>query len=360
MNHGLLSLLVWPFAACVSMGLLHGYAGLHVLRRGVIFVDLALAQMAALGAVVGLFFATHADHAGTVVPHAPAAVVHASHAAEVPPGGAGVAPGGVGAAPGGVGVPPADELEAAIQQSIAETAVAPEHSDEHHGGGFLDFWPTAFALGGAVLLAFSRLRGNRVPHEAIIGVVYVVAAAATVLLLSKSPHGHEQMEEMLTGRLLFVDQAEVLTTGALYAGLGLLHLLFFKPFFAISTSTEAAEQSGMRVHLWDTLFYAMFALMVTRSVAIGGVLVVFSFLIIPGACASLFVQSFKWRIVVAWIVATVVSVGGMAISAVWDLPRGSTVVATFGAALVLSVLAGNALRRMRPAGAVVRPIPQGA
>jgi ABC-type Mn2+/Zn2+ transport system permease subunit len=166
------------------------------------------------------------------------------------------------------------------------------------------------------------------------------------LLLSNLPHGREEMEQMLTGKLLFVDQREVLTTAALYAGLGVLHVIFYRPFLAVSTSPEAAEASGMHVHLWDVLFYAMFALMVTRSVAVGGVLVVFSFLIIPGACAGLLVDSFKARIVVAWIVAAVVSVLGMFISAAWDLPTGSTVVATFGAALVLCVMVSTvAMRR---------------
>jgi zinc/manganese transport system permease protein len=324
--YGLLTLLIWPFAACVSMGLLHGYAGLHVLRRGVIFVDLALAQMAALGAVVALFFASHPAHGGSQVHKADVARVATD------------------------AVPASDELEQAIQQGAPAAAETDEDAGEQHGQGFLDFWPTAFALGGAVLLAFSRLGSGRVPHEAIIGIIYVVAAATTVLLLSKSPHGHEQMEAMLTGKLLFIDRAEVLTTGALYAGLGLLHVIFFRPFVTISTAPEEAEKAGMHVRLWDTLFYAMFAIMVTRSVAIAGVLVVFSFLIIPGACAALFVNCFKWRIVVAWLVASLVSVLGMALSAIWDLPSGSTVVATFGAALVVSIPLGRLVRRWARTG----------
>jgi len=323
--YGLLTLLIWPFAACVSMGLLHGYAGLHVLRRGVIFVDLALAQMAALGAVVGLFFATHPAHAD----------IHADTAHALPITSAHESPGMTSAE---------DELEQAIRQGGATVSRMNTVQEDHHEQGIFDLWPTAFALGGAVLLAFSRLGNNRVPHEAIIGVIYVVAAATTVLLLSKSPHGHEQMEAMLTGKLLFIDRAEVLTTSALYAGLGLLHVLFFRPFFAISTSPEEAEKAGMHVRLWDMLFYAMFAIMVTRSVAVGGVLVVFSFLIIPGACAAMFVDSFKWRIIVAWLVASFVSVLGMAVSAVWDLPSGSTVVATFGAALLVSFPLGKSVR----------------
>jgi zinc/manganese transport system permease protein len=318
-----LSLLSWPFAACISMGLLHGYAGLHVLRRGVIFVDLALAQMAALGAVVSLFFATHpGEPTHRDVP----ALTHVSaHSAPAPAGG---------------------ELDQALQQAADESRPQPEAAEAHHAAGLLDYWPTAFALGGAVLLAFSRMRGNRVPHEAIIGVVYVVAAAVTVLLLSKSPHGHEQMEEMLTGKLLFVDRSEVLTTSALYAVLGLLHCLFFRPFLTISVAPEEAERRGMYVRLWDMLFYAMFAIMVTRSVAIAGVLVVFSFLIIPGACAAMFVEDFKRRIPIAWLIATAVSVLGMAISGLFDLPSGSTVVATFGAALVLCYLLSSAWRSL--------------
>lgn len=329
----LLSLLIWPFLACISMGLIHGYAGLHVLRRGVIFVDLALAQMAALGAVAGMFFATepaHFHHAHTLAGAARSALTTpAEH---------------------GNGRESAeDELAAALSTATAESDRAAEtaqHEEQVNADepGLFQVWPTSFALGGALLLAFGRVPGNRVPHEAIIGVVYVVAAATTVLLLSKSPHGHEQMEEMLTGKLLFVDSREVLMTAGLYAGLGVLHVLFYRPFVAISMASDKAH-AGLREKLWDTLFYAMFALMVTRSVAVAGVLVVFSFLIIPGACASLLVQGFKSRIVVAWGIATIVSVVGMTISAAADLPSGPTVVATFGAALALSIAASPLMRR---------------
>lgn len=320
--HQLFDILVWPLLACVSMGLLHGYAGLHVLRRGVIFVDLALAQVAALGAVVGMVLVAPPPVAR---PHAPfvAAPTRAP-----------------------------DAIERALHQvggGSAGGAGDAAYADEEPTHCLLDFWPTVFALAGAVLLAFGRVPGERVPHEAIIGIIYVVAAAGTVLILSKSPHGHEQMEEMLTGKLLFVDRKEVCVTAGLYALLGLLHVLFFRPFFAISTDAAAAERSGIHVRLWDCLFYAMFALMVTRSVAVGGVLVVFSFLIIPGACASMFVDAFGARIVWAWVIATVVSICGVVISAVGDLPTGATMVATFGAALLVAIAIGMFKRRVRAA-----------
>jgi len=336
---GVLRLLLWPLAACVTIGLLHAYAGLHVLRRGVIFVDLALAQMAALGAVAGMFFAAQSPHVEAHHVAAVEATARTPHSDD----NAG------------------DELDQAIRQTGRTQASDPPNDaeEEHHSQGFLAFWPTAFALFGAVLLAFARLPDQRVPHEAIIGVVYVVAAATTVLLLSKSPHAHEQMEEMLTGKLLFVDRDEVLHTAALYAVLGLLHVFFFRPFLAITNSAEDTEASGMRVRLWDCLFYAMFALMVTRSVAIGGVLVVFSLLIIPAACAAAFVESFKARMVLAWLISTVVIVIGLAISALADLPSGSTLVATFGAALVVCLSLGGVTRRTITRRQVPTSLPAG-
>lgn len=319
-----LQLLLWPLAACVCIGLLHAYAGLHVLRRGIIFVDLALAQIAALGAVVGGFMEAHEHHAPAVA-HVTAAV-----------------PANIASQPGG------DELDAALAGVQARPLAPPDADDEHeeeHGGAFPKLWPTAFALGGAVLLSFSRLPGERVPHEALIGVVYVVSAAATVLILSKSPHAHEQMEEMLTGRLLFVDRDAVLATAGLYALLGILHVLLRRPFIAISNSLAEAEKSGVAVRLWDCVFYAIFALMVTRSVAIGGVLVVFSFLIIPGACAALFASGWLARLCIAWLVAIAVSVAGLVISAAADLPAGSTLVATFGGVLLIAILLSLAMNK---------------
>src|SRR5215813_8052574 len=110
-----LKLLIWPLVACISMGLLHGYAGLHVLRRGVIFVDLALAQMAALGAVVGMLFSVQPEPAQ---PH--------SHRGD----------------PTAISLPhnaaPPDELDQALQDA-RDGAPAPHEAGEDHARGFLDF-----------------------------------------------------------------------------------------------------------------------------------------------------------------------------------------------------------------------------
>jgi zinc/manganese transport system permease protein len=199
----------------------------------------------------------------------------------------------------------------------------------------------AFALLGAFLLAFARLRDERIPHEAIIGIIFVVCAALSVLILSKAPHGHEKMEAMLVGSILFVRWPEVAVMLVLYAVLGVVHVTLRRPFIEISKDVAAAERAGMQVRLWDCLFYGTFALMVTQSVGMAGVLVVFSYLIIPAACATLFVDGFGRQLLVAWIVAVVITVLGLILSAVADMPTGASLVSCFGLVLVAGVIAKN-------------------
>lgn len=166
----------------------------------------------------------------------------------------------------------------------------------------------------------------------------MVSAALSVLILSKAPHGHEKMEAMLVGSILFVRWPEVTGMLLLYAILGAFHIALRKPFMLITKDVAAADRSGIRVKLWDCLFYASFALMVTQSVRIGGVFVVFSFLIIPTACASLFAERFAAQLLLAWLAAVLITVAGLALSAVGDMPTGSSLVSCFGAALVVCVV----------------------
>ena len=335
MNHLIeaMPLLVTPFAACLVIAALHCYMGLHVLKRGVIFVDLALAQAAALGAAVALLMAPfagagphgHHDETGSVV------VSEAALAEQLDLEGDGAA------------VTPAPD---------AGDGDAAGHEHAEHGHEFKRLaygMSLLFALLGAALLSFGRLSDERIPHEAIIGIIFVVCASVTVLILNKAPHGHEKMEAMLVGSILFVSRRQVFIMAVLYAVLGVFHIVLRRHFVAISQGVAAAEKAGKRVRLWDCLFYGSFALMVTQSVSIAGVFVVFSYLIIPGACASLFVERFGTQLVLAWAVAAVTTVFGLTLSAVGDMPTGPSLVSCFGAALVLFVVARSFVpNRSRP------------
>lgn len=267
-----LQLLLWPLLACIAIAGIHAYLGFHVVERGVIFVDLALAQVAALGATVGFLFGHEL--------HSPAS-----------------------------------------------------------------FW---FSIGavivGAGLLAVLKAEKRRIPQEAFIGIVYAVAAAAAILIVDRTPEGAEHIKFMFVGNLLAASPGEVARLSALYAAIGVLHIFWRKPFFAISRG-ETAGMGRAEVRLWDFLFYLTFGLVVTQSVAVAGVLLVFSYLIVPSVIAMLLADGARVRLAIGWITGVLVSVAGMIASYHFDLPTGATVVTTFGAGLALALLTRLFARR---------------
>jgi zinc/manganese transport system permease protein len=267
----MLDILGLPLLACLVLTGIHVYLGLHVLARGVIFVDLALAQVAALGITVA-FLAGHP-----------------------------------------------------IQSPAA-------------------YWyALAFAVGGAALFAVSRARSAAIPQEAFIGIVYVVSAAAAVLVVDRAPQGSEHIKQLLVGGILTVTPAEVGAVAALYAVVGAGHWLLRRPLLEISLDPEAARARGRRVPVWDLAFYVSFALVVTSSVRMAGVLLVFSYLIIPAAVGALLARSVAGRLAVGWAVGALVSATGLAAAYRWDLPTGASVVTTFGVLVALIAVVRGAI-----------------
>ena len=270
-----LQLMFKPFFACLILTGMHAYLGLHVIEREVIFVDLALAQIAALGATLGFLW--------------------------------------------GFGL--------------------------HSTAGYLI--SLGFALIGAATFALTRLRKPIVPQESLIGIVYAVSAAGAILVLSRASEGGEELKALLVGHLLFVDWPELLKVLVLYSLIGFIHWLARKPLLAISQDPDAAFAQGLRIRWWDFLFYATFGMVVTSSVEMAGVLLVFSFLIVPAVCGVLLAHSIGSRLLVGWIAGTLTSIVGVSVSYAWDLPTGATVVCAFGVCLVLCAL----LRAFKTRGA---------
>ena len=181
-------------------------------------------------------------------------------------------------------------------------------------------------------------------QEAVIGVVYAVSSAGAVLLADRSPHGAEHLRGMLVGSILSVGGREVLKVALLYAAVGVFHWFCRRPFFLISTDSAAAYRAGWRVRWWDFLFYASFGVVVTSSVRIAGVLLVFSYLIVPALAGILLGRTVTHKLVIGWVFGTLVSVIGMTASAVFDLPTGATVVCAFGLTLIVLWAAFQAAR----------------
>jgi zinc/manganese transport system permease protein len=269
MDYSTLQFLAAPFVASLIIAGIHAYLGVHVVERGVIFVDLSLAQIAALGSAIALLLPIDAD------PH-----------------------------------------------------------------GALVYWiSVGSTLVGAAIFSTIRGRRARIPQEAIIGIAYAVASAGTILAMSKATAESEHLKDMLVGNILAVSWPEVGVTAALYAVIGVFHFVFRKKFLEISMNHDRAETNVRSIRLWDFLFYASFGFVVTRSVSIAGVLLVFCYLIVPSVAAILYSEHIGRRLAIGWTMGTVVSALGIYLSVKLDLPTGATMVCTFGLVLILMAAA---------------------
>jgi zinc/manganese transport system permease protein len=220
----------------------------------------------------------------------------------------------------------------------------PISGGDPHGGSV--YWISlAFTFIGAAIFSTIRVRKARIPQEAIIGICYAVASAAAILAMSKATSESEHLKDMLVGNILAVSWPEVLKTALLYGAIGAFHYIFRRKFLAISIDHQRAEAAGLSVRFWDFLFYASFGFVVTSSVSIAGVLLVFCYLIVPSGAAMLYAERIGRRLAIGWTMGTVVSALGVYLSLKLDLPTGATIVCTFGLVLVLMAAARPLLVR---------------
>ncbi len=267
-------ILLPAFVASLILTGIHAYLGVHVVERGVIFVDLSLAQIAALGTTVA-YLAGYDLHSSTAY-----------------------------------------------------------------------LFSLGFTFLGAAIFAMSRShRKTRIPQEAIIGIVYAVSAAVAILVMSKATQETEHLKDMLVGNILSVSWPELFKTAALYSIVGFFHYIYRRRFLLISMNEAEAVRQGINIRFWDFLFYISFGFVVTSSVAIAGVLLVFCFLIVPSVSAMLFTERLGPRLAIGWTMGAIVSAAGVLLSFQLDLPTGAAIVATFGAALLILAAYRRAFRR---------------
>jgi zinc/manganese transport system permease protein len=287
----ILKFLAAPFASCMILVAILGYFGLHVLRRGVVFVDLALAQIAALGTVLA-FLAGH---------------------------------------------------EPGTTESF--------------------LWSLGATIVGAFIFSLSRTRHGRVPQEAIIGISYIVAAAAVIMVADQAPEGAEHIKELLSGAILWVTWPTVLRDFTVVAAVGLFHWIFRRRFILISDDPERARAEGIGLRVWDFVFYLVFGLVITLAVNVAGVLMVFTYLVAPAIIALSLSDRWGVRLVIAWVVGALGSVLGLAVSYKWDSPSGPAIVCSLGALLVLFAFKGLFPSRSREPdesdGQALAPEPEG-
>lgn len=253
MNEALLFLLP-ALIACIVLVAIHSYLGIHVLERGIIFVDIALAQIAALGLTTALYL-----------------------------------------------------------------GYEPESLSAYF-----------FALGASSFgaLLFTFFRSEKISQEVIIAISFALSSALSLILSEQSPHGTEHIKYILSGNILWVTWPQLIKTFCIYSFIGIIHYYFRKPLWEASQSYKLKSKAENK--RWDFLFYFSFALVITSSVQLGGILLVFSFLIIPAALSQLFCQSGIKRLILGWVIGLVTSCSGIALSYLFDYPPGPAIVCLFG------------------------------
>jgi zinc/manganese transport system permease protein len=261
-------------AALVLAGI-HSYLGFHVVSRGVIFVDISMAQAAAFGAVVAILLGL----------------------------------------------------------------------ETHSWLAY--FVSLAFTMAGALLISISRTKDNRIPQEAFIGIIYAGFSAGAILLLANHPGGTEELEEMLTGSLLTMRAGDLISTALLYSVIGVFHWLLRGRFFRLSEDRTGALKEGWNLGWWDFLFYASFGVVVTSSVHIAGVLLVFSFLVIPPVIALLLTRKKGLRLTVGWLAGFIGSLIGIAFSIGLNLPAGPSIIGSLIILLIMSAILAGMIGRLR-------------
>jgi len=278
-----LSLFLPPLVACLVIVAIHSYLGLHVIAREVIFVDLSLAQMAALGSAVAILAGRQPDST------------------------------------------------AAFLYALGFTS-----------------------LGAAVFALTRTEEKGRVPQEAIIGIVYVVASAAAILVADRTPRGGEAIKDILVGSLLWVTWPVIARLAVVYAVIGVFHWMLRRRFLTISFHPETALANGWKIRWWDFLFYLSFGLVITFSVPVAGVLLVFSFLVVPACIAFQFTRRQGVLAIVSWLAGATASAAGLLVSFRYDLPTGPIVVCMFGLLLLVAFavrrLAGIRVPAVQPPG----------
>jgi zinc/manganese transport system permease protein len=271
-----------PSAAALILVATHTYLGLHVISRNVFFVDLALAQVAALGSTVAFLYGY--------------------------------------------------EMSDPITYYVS----------------------LLFAVGGAWFFSVARLPDNRVPQEAIIGLTFAVASAGAILLSAENPHGAEHLRDIMAGSILVVSSREVIQAAIFYGAIGVFHWLFRRPLLEVSFDREGAERRGLRVRWWDFLFYLSFAVVITSSVRIAGVLLVFILLIAPAVCGAMFASGVRARLLVGWGCGILATIGGLMLSYGMDWPPAPAISCIFAAILIGSGVVFSVRRSPRPLLALAR------
>ena len=269
-----LEFMLAPFVACLLLIAIMVYFGIHVIKREIIFIDIALAQIAAFGSAVSI-------------------VLH--------------------------------------ELNIGQHSVGDEH-------GSRTFMAYLFCTLAAGFFTLFKNKNIKIPLEAIIGIAYAVAATGAVIILDKGAGGDVHVHDMLVGAILWVTWHQILRFFIIIIVVGGFHYFFRQKFMALTQNYLSGDISVSNSKLWDFLFYFSFGIVIVEAVSLGGILTIFAFLIIPASISSLFSDRWSSRILIGLGIGGVATISGLYLSWVMDVPSSPTIILFLGFCLLVSLL----------------------
>ena len=268
--------LLTPFVACILLILINVYFGIHVIKREIIFIDIALAQIAALGSAVAM---------------------------------------------------------------VVFQSMHPEAAYDHeHSNVFTYLFSVGFITIAGLIFTFLKHRQITIPLEAIIGITYAIATTGTVIILDKGAGGDVHVHDMLIGSILWVSWHQVTRLFIVVLLVGVFHLIFSGKFKYISDKLNPDSQKIRNPHLWDFLFYFSFGLVVIEAVNVAGILTVFAFLIIPASLSVLLSKQWKTRLLTGWGISLLAVVIGLYVSLKIDVPCSPVIIVLLAVALLIGLM----------------------
>ena len=265
-----------PFIVCLLLIGINIYFGIHVIKREIIFIDIALAQIAAFGTIVATVFHIFDPHQNG----------HSHHA----------------------------------------------HSHEEY------FFAIGFTTLAAAVFTVLKSKKLPIPLESLIGIAYAVSATGAVILLDKAAGGDVHVHDMVAGSILWVSWHQIIEIFIVFSLVGLFHFIFRKKFIGLTDSYNENGENSNYSFLWDVIFYTTFGITVVHSVRVGGILIIFAFLIIPASISALFTDKWLSRILLGWGLGTLVAACGLYLSWIKDIPSAPTVILFLGVFLILALL----------------------
>ena len=268
-----------PVLSCILIVLINVYFGIHVIKREIIFIDIALAQIAAFGGVIGGLL-------------------------------------------------------------ISDHSAGHEHGE---GGLLSYILSVAFIFFASLMFSVLKNKKISIPLEAIIGMSFAVATTLTVIILDKAAGGDVHVHDMLIGSLLWVSGKQVIRLAVVVGLVSIFHIIFRKKFMKLTDTFDDASSSISKPGVWDFLFYFSFGLVVIEAVNIAGILTVFAFLIIPASLSVIIARSWTWKIISGWITGITAAVAGIILSVKMDIPSPPVIIILLGIFLVVGYIVYKAV-----------------